>query len=67
MTSQLLSALMTLMLLLTWGPADQQLVEGGIASTPACITACLLGPCAYALAVCKYFQLVGGRGGGELL
>ena len=58
MTSQLLSALMTLMLLLTWGPADQQLVEGGIVSTPACVAACIAGPCAAASVTCEYKLII---------
>jgi hypothetical protein len=51
MAGSLLFHPLLLTLLLVTGPGER--VEGGFLTTPACIAACLAGPCAGAAATCK--------------
>jgi hypothetical protein len=47
--------LLLVTLLLVTGPGDRGGVEGGALTTPACIAACMLGPCA-GVSVCEYWK-----------
>jgi hypothetical protein len=54
MAGSLLFHPLLLTLLLVTGPGERVgMVEGGFLTTPACIAACLAGPCAGAAAACK--------------
>jgi hypothetical protein len=47
--------LLLVTLLLVTGPGDRGGVEGGALTTPACIAACMMGPCA-GVSVCEYWK-----------
>jgi hypothetical protein len=67
MAGSLLFHPLLLTLLLVWGPGERVgVVEGGFLTTPACIAACLAGPCVGAAAACKcrhyFFNIIRIRG-----
>jgi hypothetical protein len=53
MACSLVSTLLLGSLLLLANPVAERGVEGGAVTTPACIAACMMGPCASATAMCK--------------
>jgi hypothetical protein len=53
MACSLVSTLLLGSLLLLANPVAERGVEGGAVTTPACIAACMMGPCATATGICK--------------